>query len=58
MFQVRTIERLLHAFDQEDGDMARKALDSPFIKHMDVEFAKLARDLPVPKGSQVKFVSL
>lgn len=30
--------------------MARQALASPFIKHMDVEYARLARDLQLPKG--------
>lgn len=30
--------------------MAKQALASPFIKHMDVEYARLARDLPLPKG--------
>ncbi|XP_064102174.1 gamma-soluble NSF attachment protein-like isoform X2 [Macrobrachium nipponense] len=52
--EVQTLEMLIQAFDEEDGDMARKALNSPFIKHMDVEYAKLARSLPVPKSSQEK----
>lgn len=43
-----TLERLLHAYDQEDAEAARSALDSPFIKHMDVEYSRLARDLPLP----------
>ncbi|XP_037797832.1 gamma-soluble NSF attachment protein-like [Penaeus monodon] len=50
--EVSTLEMLIQAFDEEDGDMARKALNSPFIKHMDVEYAKLARSLPIPKTSQ------
>lgn len=54
VFQVSTLEMLIQAFDEEDGDMARKALNSPFIKHMDVEYAKLARSLPIPKTSQVR----
>ncbi|XP_068212502.1 gamma-soluble NSF attachment protein-like [Palaemon carinicauda] len=52
--EVQTLEMLIQAFDEEDGDMARKALNSSFIKHMDVEYAKLARSLPVPKSSQEK----
>lgn len=44
---------LIQAFDEEDGDMALKALNSPFIKHMDIEYSKLARSLPVPKCNQV-----
>lgn len=38
------------AYDDEDPDLARQALASPFIKHMDVEYARLARDLQLPKG--------
>ena len=41
---------LLQAFDEEDPQGARSALNSPFIKHMDVEYARLARDLPLPEG--------
>lgn len=40
---------LLQAYDNEDADAARTALNSPFIKHMDVEYAKLARGLPLPQ---------
>lgn len=38
------------AYDDEDPDLAKQALASPFIKHMDVEYARLARDLQLPKG--------
>ncbi|XP_055387071.1 gamma-soluble NSF attachment protein-like [Condylostylus longicornis] len=48
--EVQTLEMLLQAYDDEDPDQARQALSSPFIRHMDVEYAKLARDLPLPKG--------
>jgi hypothetical protein len=41
---------LLQAFDEEDPQAARHALNSPFIKHMDVEYSRLARDLPLPEG--------
>jgi hypothetical protein len=40
----------LQGFDEEDAEMAASALNSPFIKHMDVEYARLARDLPLPQG--------
>ena len=40
---------LLQAYDNEDADAARSALNSAFIKHMDVEYAKLARGLPLPQ---------
>lgn len=48
--EVQTLEMLLQAFDDEDPDQARRALSSPFIRHMDVEYSRLARDLPLPKG--------
>lgn len=41
---------LLQGFDDEDADTVRQALNHPFIKHMDVEYARLARDLPLPEG--------
>ena len=47
--EVQTLEMLLQAYDNEDADAAKAALNSPFIKHMDVEYAKLARGLPLPQ---------
>ncbi|EZA51079.1 hypothetical protein DMN91_002579 [Ooceraea biroi] len=47
--EVQTLEMLLQAYDNEDVNMFRTALNSPFIKHMDVEYAKLARGLPLPQ---------
>ncbi|XP_012268519.1 gamma-soluble NSF attachment protein-like isoform X2 [Athalia rosae] len=47
--EVQTLEMLLQAYDNEDADSARSALNSPFIKHMDIEYAKLARGLPLPQ---------
>lgn len=48
--EVQTLEMLLQAYDDEDPDAARQALASPFIRHMDVEYSCLARDLNLPKG--------
>ncbi|XP_055836796.1 gamma-soluble NSF attachment protein [Episyrphus balteatus] len=48
--EVQTLEMLLQAFDDEDPEQAKRALSSPFIRHMDVEYSILARDLPLPKG--------
>lgn len=48
--EVQTLEALLQAYDEEDPDAAKRALNSPFIKHMDVEYAILARDMPLPEG--------
>jgi len=44
---------LLQGFDDEDPEAVRQALSHPFIKHMDVEYARLARDLPLPQGIAV-----
>lgn len=49
--EVATIETLLTAFDEEDGELAARALNSPFLKHMDVEYAKLARNLTLPDST-------
>ncbi|KAJ8919765.1 hypothetical protein NQ315_006294 [Exocentrus adspersus] len=50
--EVQTLEMLLQAYDEEDPENANRALNSPFIKHMDVEYAILARDMPLPEGLQ------
>ncbi|CAD1477230.1 unnamed protein product, partial [Heterotrigona itama] len=47
--EINTLEMLLQAYDNEDAEAARAALNNPFIKHMDVEYAKLARGLPLPQ---------
>ncbi|XP_036333275.1 gamma-soluble NSF attachment protein [Rhagoletis pomonella] len=48
--EVQTLELLLQAFDDEDPDSAKRALAAPFIRHMDVEYSILARDIPLPHG--------
>ncbi|KRT79903.1 hypothetical protein AMK59_7871, partial [Oryctes borbonicus] len=48
--EVQTLEALLQAYDEDDPDGVRRALNSPFIKHMDVEYAILARDMALPGG--------
>lgn len=48
--EIQTLEMLLQGFDDEDPDLARRALMAPFIRHMDVEYSKLARDLKLPSG--------
>lgn len=55
--EVQTVEAILQAYDEEDPDGARQALNSPFIKHMDVEYAILARDMPLPKGICIPKIS-
>lgn len=51
--EVQTLESLLQAYDDEDPELAQRALSSPFIRHMDIEYARLARDLPLPKGMAI-----
>lgn len=48
--EVQTLEMLLQAYDEEDADAAKRALNSSFIKHMDLEYSILARDMPLPEG--------
>lgn len=52
--EVQTLEMLLQAFDEEDAEGAIRALNSPFIKSMDVEYTILARDMRLPQGIAVR----
>lgn len=51
--EVQTLESLLQAYDDEDPELAKRALASPFIRHMDVEYARLSRELKLPKGMTI-----
>lgn len=46
--ECATLSELLEGFEQDDGTMAARALAAPFIRHMDVEYARLAATLPTP----------
>ncbi|XP_030030340.1 gamma-soluble NSF attachment protein isoform X2 [Manduca sexta] len=50
--EMHTIEQLLQAFDEEDREMAKKALTCPFIRSMDVEYARLAAAIPLPEAME------
>lgn len=50
MPEMQTLEQLLQAYDEEDRESAKKALSSPFIRSMDVEYARLAGTIPLPEG--------
>ncbi|XP_068148120.1 gamma-soluble NSF attachment protein [Drosophila tropicalis] len=52
--EVMTLQTLLQAFDDEDPELAAKMLASPFIRHMDVEYAILAKSIPLPQGIQLE----
>lgn len=49
--EVQTLEQLLQAYDDEDPDSAKQALRSPFIRHMDIEYSRLANDMKLPRGT-------
>lgn len=49
-YQLQVAINLHRAFDSEDAQTAERALADPFIRHMDVEYAKLTRSIPLPKG--------
>ncbi|CAB3226365.1 unnamed protein product [Arctia plantaginis] len=52
MAEIQTLEQLLQAYDEEDRESAKKALASPFIRNMDVEYARLAASVPLPEGME------
>ncbi|KAF2350314.1 hypothetical protein FHG87_018929 [Trinorchestia longiramus] len=49
---MATLTALLEAYDEQDGDAARRLLRAPFIRSMDVEYSKLARDMDTPAPSK------
>ncbi|CAG0916018.1 unnamed protein product [Notodromas monacha] len=51
--QEQLILRILDAYSAEDEEACRKALTDPYIKHMDVEYAKLSRDMEFPREFSV-----
>ncbi|XP_026314401.1 gamma-soluble NSF attachment protein-like isoform X2 [Hyposmocoma kahamanoa] len=48
--EMTTIEQALQAFDEEDREAAQRALSSPFIRSMDVDYARLATKIPLPQA--------
>jgi len=48
--ELQVAIQLHGAFDSEDPEQAKMALADPFIRHMDVEFSKLTRIIPLPQG--------
>lgn len=51
--EAQTLVTLLQAFDDEDAETASKALKSPFIRSMDVDYARLAELIQLPQGTKV-----
>ncbi|XP_026745245.1 gamma-soluble NSF attachment protein-like [Trichoplusia ni] len=48
--EMQTLEQILQAYDEEDRESAKRALASPFIRNMDVEYARLAATVPLPEA--------
>lgn len=42
------LRSLLVAFDEEDGEAAKEAINSRAIKDLDIHFARLAKQIPLP----------
>uniref|UniRef100_A0AAG5DS71 Uncharacterized protein n=1 Tax=Anopheles atroparvus TaxID=41427 RepID=A0AAG5DS71_ANOAO len=51
--EVQTLESLTQAYDDEDPKLVQMALSPPFIQHIDIEYARLAHNLPLPIGSAI-----
>lgn len=52
-FQASAANDIISGFSDQDGDLARRGLDSPAVKALDNDYVKLARDMVVPKGGGV-----
>jgi tetratricopeptide (TPR) repeat protein len=50
--ECNTLMDLLEGYDQGDSEQLNRALNSPFIKHMDVEYARIARSLLVTETEE------
>lgn len=42
------LRTLLAAFEEEDGDAAKEALACPAIRDLDIDYARLAKQIPLP----------
>jgi len=50
--QARAVTNMLQGYDEQDHDQVDSALTSTAIKNLDLDFAKLARDIPRPKKQE------
>lgn len=48
--KIKYLTYAFQAYDDEDWEGVQRALQSPFIKHMDVDYARLANAVPLPEG--------
>ena len=47
----QALRALLEAFDEEDGDAAKEAINSKAIKDLDIDFARLAKHIELPDSA-------
>jgi len=52
-FQTAAANDIINGFSDQDGELAKKGLDSPSVKALDNDYVKLARDMDVPKGGNI-----
>ena len=45
------LRSLLEAFDEQDGDAAKEAINSKAIKDLDIDFARLAKQIVLPDSA-------
>ncbi|XP_023338519.1 gamma-soluble NSF attachment protein isoform X2 [Eurytemora carolleeae] len=48
---TRAVQNIIEGYDNQDAEMVSAGLDSPAIKNLDLDFSRLARELPRPSGS-------
>ena len=44
----RALGSLLEAFDEQDGDAAKEAINSKALKDLDIDFARLTKQIVLP----------
>jgi len=47
--QAGVVSTILQGFTEQDGELAKRGLESPVIRSLDNDYVKLARDLQVPQ---------
>jgi len=49
-YQAAAAGDIIGGFSDQDGELARRGLDSPAVRALDNDYVKLARDMEVPRG--------
>ena len=51
----QSVRALLQAYEEMDPEAAKKALATPGIRNLDIEFARMAaKDIPLPEGDDLE----